>query len=216
MLFAALALLAGWSGAGLGQEAPVVTSAAPERVALTVYRAPDRAPDDAIDPQARDQQGYALVTETRTVSIPAGPATLRFEGVAGDIFAETAIVTGLPPGIAERNMDADLLSPRTLYDRALGRRVLDPPHQPGDRRGERGAGDDPLGRGRRRRSPDLQRGTRDCAARACPRRSSSRACRRGWSRGRRCRFAPRRHARLRRRSPCPISPAGSTGRRTMS
>jgi hypothetical protein len=117
----ALVLLA--APAGQAQE-PSVTSAMPERVALTVYRAPDRSPDDAVDPQARDQQGYALVTETRTVNIPAGPATLRFEGVAGNIFAETAILTGLPDGVAERNLDADLLSPRTLYDRALGRRVM--------------------------------------------------------------------------------------------
>lgn len=105
------------------QESTVV-SAKPERVALTVYRAPDRPSDQAIDPKARDQQGYALVTETRTVTIPAGPATLRFEGVAGNIFAETAILTGLPDGVIERNLDADLLSPRTLYDRALGRRVI--------------------------------------------------------------------------------------------
>lgn len=114
----ALALLAGQA------PEPVVTSAAPERVALTVYRAPDRAFGSAIDPLARDRQGYALVTETRTVAIPAGPATLRFEGVAGNIFAETAILTGLPEGMVERNLDADLLSPRTLYDRALGRRVI--------------------------------------------------------------------------------------------
>ncbi|WP_374942899.1 DUF4139 domain-containing protein [Sphingomonas sp.] len=114
----ALALLAGQV-----PEATIV-SAAPASVVLTVYRAPNRASDSAIDTQARDQQGYALVTETRTVAIPAGPATLRFEGVAGNIFAETAILTGLPEGVVERNMDADLLSPRTLYDRALGRRVI--------------------------------------------------------------------------------------------
>jgi hypothetical protein len=110
-----------------GAPAPVpvvVTSAAPERVALSVYRDPDRNPDTSIDPRARDQSGYALVTETRTIAIPAGPATLRFEGVAGNIFAETAILAGLPDGTVERNLDADLLSPRTLYGRALGRRVI--------------------------------------------------------------------------------------------
>jgi hypothetical protein len=121
MRLLALALLV---APGTQAQEPTVVSAKPEQVGLTVYRAPDRAPDDAIDPQARDQQGYALVTETRTVAIPAGPATLRFEGVAGNIFAETAILTGLPDGVVERNLDSDLLSPRTLYDRALGRRVI--------------------------------------------------------------------------------------------
>lgn len=119
-----LLALAGLAAQASAQEPRAVTSAAPERVALTVYRAPDRSPRDPIDSEARDQQGYALVTETRTIDIPAGPATLRFEGVAGNIFAETAILTGLPPGVVERNLDADLLSPRTLYDRALGRRVM--------------------------------------------------------------------------------------------
>ena len=58
------------------------------------------------------------------MAIPAGPATIRFEGVAGGILAESAIVAGLPEGAREKNLDADLLSPRTLFDRSLGRRVV--------------------------------------------------------------------------------------------
>jgi hypothetical protein len=57
------------------------------------------------------------------VTIPAGAAEIRFEGVAGGILPQSAIVTGLPDGIVERNRDAYLLSPGTLYDRSLGRRV---------------------------------------------------------------------------------------------
>jgi hypothetical protein len=98
----------------------LVTSDKPEKVAVTLYRAPDRGSN----PISRWPQGYALITETRTVTLPAGPAVIRFEGVAGNIMPETAIVTGLPEDVAEKNLDADLLSPRTLYDRALGRRVL--------------------------------------------------------------------------------------------
>ena len=100
----------------------VVTSDRPSAVSVTLYRAPDRPADRAIDRD--DPAGYALVTETRTISLPAGPAVIRFEGVAGNILPESAIVTGLPADVAEKNLDADLLSPRTLYDRALGRRVI--------------------------------------------------------------------------------------------
>jgi hypothetical protein len=100
----------------------VVTSPGPSAVSVTVYRAPYRDADTPID---RDNpQGFALITETRTVAVPAGPATIRFEGVASGILAESAIVAGLPEGAREKNLDADLLSPRSLFDRALGRRVI--------------------------------------------------------------------------------------------
>ena len=55
--------------------------------------------------------------------MPAGETEIRFEGVAGGIVPQSAIVTGLPDGIVERNRDAYLLSPATLLDRSLGRRV---------------------------------------------------------------------------------------------
>lgn len=100
----------------------VVTSAGPEKVSVTVYRAPNRDSDEAIDRGNPD--GYALITETRTLTLPAGRTTIRFEGVAGNIFPESAIIGGLAQGVREKNLDADLLSPRSLYDRALGRRVI--------------------------------------------------------------------------------------------
>ncbi len=100
----------------------LVTSDKPEKVSVTLYRAPDRSPDSPID--TSDADGFALITETRTVTLPAGSAVIRFEGVAGNIMPESAIVTGLPQDVSEKNLDADLLSPRTLYDRALGRRVM--------------------------------------------------------------------------------------------
>jgi hypothetical protein len=99
----------------------IVTSAGPARVAVTLYRDPRRGPDDAMNPQWLN--GFALVSETRQVSLPAGEAELRFEGVAGGIVPQSAIVTGLPEGIVERNRDALLLSPESLLDRSLGRRV---------------------------------------------------------------------------------------------
>src|SRR3712207_8448528 len=60
----------------------------------------------------RSLNGYALITETRRVSIPAGESDIRFEGVAGGILPETAILGGLPAGGVEKNQDADRKSTR--------------------------------------------------------------------------------------------------------
>jgi hypothetical protein len=99
----------------------IVTSADPDHVAVTVYRAPNRDPSEAFDREWLE--GYALISETRRVTLPAGESEVRFEGVAGGIVPQSAIVTGFPQGIVERNRDAYLLSPGTLVDRSLGRRV---------------------------------------------------------------------------------------------
>lgn len=99
----------------------VVTSSAPDGVSVSIYRAPDRDSDRAMDLDWLG--GYALVTEKRTVDIAAGKATIRFEGVAAGLFPESAIITGLPSGVREKNLDADLLSPRSLYARMFGRPV---------------------------------------------------------------------------------------------
>jgi len=99
----------------------VVTSGAPERVAVTIYRNPDREPVE--EPNLQWLGGYALVSETRTLTLPAGDSTVRFEGVAGGLIPQSAIVTGFPEGIVERNRDALLLSPGTLLAHSLGRRV---------------------------------------------------------------------------------------------
>ena len=69
-----------------------VTSAGPEKVAVTIYRNPGRSADDELELSWLN--GFALVSETRTIAIPAGRATIRFEGVAGGIVPETAVVTG--------------------------------------------------------------------------------------------------------------------------
>ncbi|MEO0440477.1 MAG: hypothetical protein AAF067_06325 [Pseudomonadota bacterium] len=67
--------------------------------------------------------GYALVTEQRTIDLPAGEVELRFEGVAGGIIPQSAIVTGLADGVIEKNRDAALLSPSALLNGHLGRGV---------------------------------------------------------------------------------------------
>ena len=99
----------------------IITSAGPERVAVTLYRDPGRAAAQA--PNLQWLNGYALVTETRRIALPAGEAEIRFEGVAGGILPQSAIIAGFPDGVVERNRDAMLLSPATLLDRSLGQRV---------------------------------------------------------------------------------------------
>jgi hypothetical protein len=114
VLLAALAL-----SARAGAEA-IVTSPAPDRVAVTVYRNVDRG----LEPMNLGWLGgYALVSETRRVRLPAGTSELRFEGVTSGIVPQSAIVTGLGEAVIEKNRDARLLSPGALLDASLGERV---------------------------------------------------------------------------------------------
>lgn len=99
----------------------IITSPRPDHVEVTVYRDPSRAPSQPF--RLEYLNGYALISETRQVSLPAGESEIRFEGVAGGIIPQSAIVAGFPQGIVERNRDAYLLSPATLVDASLGRRV---------------------------------------------------------------------------------------------
>ena len=115
LLLAVAALLAGRAEA----QTATVTSPAPDHVALTVYRAPYGRGAMTL----RYLGGFAMVTETRRVRLPRGPAVVRFEGVAEGIVPVSAIVDGLPGGTIEKNRDARLLSPRSLVDGTLGREV---------------------------------------------------------------------------------------------
>lgn len=119
--FAAAAWALAGAGAWAQSSTSPVTSPGPDSVAVTIYRDPDRNVESAPDLSALG--GYALITEKRTVTIPAGRAVIRFEGVAGGILPESAIITGLPDGVREKNLDADLLNPRSLYAHTLGRPV---------------------------------------------------------------------------------------------
>jgi hypothetical protein len=101
--------------------AATVVSPRPDSVAVTVYRDPERTQGEMFN--LGWLNGFALVTETRTVELPAGEAELRFEGVAGGIVPVSAVVTGLPGGVVQKNRDARLLSPAALVDGSLGRRV---------------------------------------------------------------------------------------------
>lgn len=99
---------------------PVIVSSEAETAALTIYR----GQNDGSAPIDKDwPTGYALITETRTITIPSGESHVRFEGVAEGMFPESAIVSGLPKGVKEKNRDARLLSPQGLVDAYLRRQV---------------------------------------------------------------------------------------------
>ncbi|MBP6364179.1 MAG: hypothetical protein KA329_11745, partial [Novosphingobium sp.] len=102
------------------QQRQDVAASAPSDVSVTIYRAPNRNGGsirlDALG-------GFAVVMETRTVRIPAGRSKLRFEGVVDGILPESAIVSGLPGGVLEKNRDAALLNPSSLVRAARGKVV---------------------------------------------------------------------------------------------
>lgn len=116
------ALAAALAGAGAPAFArTVVDASSPQDLSVTVYRDPDR---NEWTPMNRNwPRGFAMVSETRKVTLPPGESTIRFEGVAEGMVAVSAIVTGLPGGTIEKNRNADLLSPASLVDGTLGNRV---------------------------------------------------------------------------------------------
>jgi hypothetical protein len=114
-----LFILASLAGSPVHAQMTVV-SGAPSATSVTVYRDPDRG-EGRINPQW--PAGYALISEKRRISLPAGETTVRFEGVAGGMIAVSAVVSGLPGGVSEKNRDARLLSPASLLDGSLGNRV---------------------------------------------------------------------------------------------
>src|SRR4030088_2535154 len=89
----------------------------PSGLSVTVYRAPFRN-SGSID--LDNLGGFALISETRVVHLPAGLSRLRFEGVADGIEPSSAIVTGLPAGVIEKNREGKLLSPSALIAAAVG------------------------------------------------------------------------------------------------
>ena len=86
---------------------------------MTLYRDPNRG-DGEIN--RGDPSSFALIVETRTVTLPPGETVVRFEGVASGIVPQSAILFGTNP--RERNRDAALLSQKGLVDAFTGQRVI--------------------------------------------------------------------------------------------
>lgn len=109
-------------------EPAVAVSSGPDAVSVVIYR--DR-PVNTVELMRQSQQswsrldreGLALIVETRTIDLPAGEAVIRFEGVAGGIVGQSAVLEGLPAGVIERNTDFDLLTPGSLFERSIGETV---------------------------------------------------------------------------------------------
>src|SRR5215472_8635637 len=96
----------------------------PADVSVTVYRDPNQLQSGEAKSLALDDLGgFALVSETRTVSVPAGESRIRFEGVADGIDAASALITGLPNGVLEKNRDARVMSPSALVAATVGKTV---------------------------------------------------------------------------------------------
>jgi hypothetical protein len=109
-----------WILATVPAVADDIAASPPVELSVTVYRPPFRASGSInLDGLA----GFALVSEVRTVHLPAGLSRLRFEGVADGIEPASAIVTGLPPGVIEKNREGKLLSPSALIAATLNNPV---------------------------------------------------------------------------------------------
>ncbi len=108
----------------LGPALPVyagdVAAAEPSDIAVTIYRDPGRNGGSL---RLVALGGFAVITETRQVVIPAGRSRVRFVGVVDAIIPESAIVSGLPGGVIEKNRDAALLSPSALMRAARGKKI---------------------------------------------------------------------------------------------
>jgi hypothetical protein len=108
------------AGAQALSSGPVLPATPPSDVSVTVYRAPYHE-SNTLD---LDQlEGFALITEKRTVSLPAGLSQVRFEGVADGVEPASAILSGLPGTLLEKNRDARVLSPSALVSATVGHRV---------------------------------------------------------------------------------------------
>lgn len=124
---AALALLMLLAAApARAADPPVVASPKPDHVAISLYRDPERDTDTAL-PAPDDSDGlggFALIRETRSVDLPPGPVTIRFEGVSSSILPESALLRVSKGRPREKNFDRRLLSQRGLIDAFTGQRVL--------------------------------------------------------------------------------------------
>ncbi len=103
-----------------------VVSPAADTVTVTIYHDDDLQTADLLHPEKNPEiqdQGLALITETRQIDLPAGSSEIRFRGVASTMVPQTATIDGLPAGTIERNFDYDLLSPGSLLAKSVGETV---------------------------------------------------------------------------------------------
>ncbi len=95
---------------------PTVVSTADQQqsVAVTVYTA-----------------GRGMVTDRRTLDLPAGQVAVEFRDVAQSIMPETVGITADGVNVLEQNYEYDLLSPKTLLAKYVGREIEMELEEPG-------------------------------------------------------------------------------------
>lgn len=84
----------------------IVDSERAAQTSLTIY------PDD-----------LAMVTEVRKVTLPKGPATIRFLGVSDQIIPQSAILQAFEGLNLERNFDTDIITQGSLMEKAVGETI---------------------------------------------------------------------------------------------
>jgi hypothetical protein len=100
-------VLAAWAALpARAQDEVTIYSPRAESIAVTIYR------DD-----------LALVTETRTVDLPAAAVTLVIEDVVETLLPQSAIITETARSPVESNFDFDRLTPRSLLEHSIGATV---------------------------------------------------------------------------------------------
>jgi hypothetical protein len=109
-----------------GSLARDVNAGAPLERSVTIYRAGQSTGYSPLPASLdlNDLAGFALVSETRTVNLPAGESRIRFGGVAEGIEPASALISGLPDGVVEKDQDARVLSPAQLIAAALGHDIV--------------------------------------------------------------------------------------------
>ena len=68
-------------------------------------------------------QDLALVKDRRTISLPAGEHVLAFREVSAQLKPETALLSGGELTVLEQNFEFDLLTPRAMLEKYVGREV---------------------------------------------------------------------------------------------
>src|SRR4051812_10390762 len=102
-----------------------VISSAPDTVRVTLYgnHAGASTYDEEAGAENDTQGGLVMVSETRTIDLPAGISKIVFLGVADAIVPQPAGIEGLPAAVIESNFDYDLLTPGAVIAKSHGERV---------------------------------------------------------------------------------------------
>ena len=94
------------AGHARAQDDVSVVSPRADSIAVTIYR------DD-----------LALITETRTVSLPESPVTLVLDGVVETLLPQSAVIADAARPLAESNFGFNRLTPKSLLERSIGETV---------------------------------------------------------------------------------------------